>query len=124
MPLRSKSKAKDAAGVREKAETSASGQAVNAVLAGIILRGLGDVVLDKLEQRLVIARYDPARARDLIDGRTVFTSLALYGASKLATRSVPGLAVVAGGLFAKSLYDRGKRLQRSRARTGNARTGE
>ena len=41
----------------------------------------------------------------------------LWGASRLATRSPVGLAVVAGGLAAKVLYDRGKAIeQRRRAR--------
>ena len=34
--------------------------------------------------------------------------MALYGVTKLATRSVPGAMVVAGGMLAKTLYDRRK----------------
>ena len=42
------------------------------------------------------------------------TTLALWGASRLARRSPIGLAVVAGGLAAKVFYDRGKRLETKR----------
>lgn len=90
--------------------------ATNAIITGLIIKGAGRVLLDQLEKRMVIAAYDPDKARELIDGRTVLTSLALYGASKLASRSVPGLALVAGGVLVKTLYDRGRSVQKARAR--------
>jgi hypothetical protein len=42
------------------------------------------------------------------------SALALWGASRFAMRSPVGLAVVAGGLAAKVLYDRGKQVQARR----------
>lgn len=83
----------------------------NLYIADILLRGATTALRDTLRNRMVIAQYDPDKARELIDGRTVLTSLTLYGASKLATKSVPGLALVAGGLALKALYDRGKAKQ-------------
>ena len=85
--------------------------ATNLLIADIVLRGAGRVARDTLEKRILIANYDPAKARELVDGRTMLTSLALYGASKLAARSPAGLAMVAGGLVLKTLYDRGKARQ-------------
>ncbi len=88
--------------------------ATNAVITGLIVKGAGRVLLNQLEKRMVVAAYDPVKARELIDGRTMITSIALYGASKLAAKSVPGLAVVAGGMLLKTLYDRGRTLQAAR----------
>lgn len=87
----------------------------NAVITGLLVSGAGQILLDQLEKRMIIGAYDPDKARDLVDGRTILTSLALYGASKLATRSVPGLAIVAGGMIVKALYDRGRTVQQARA---------
>lgn len=86
----------------------------NLLIADIVLRGAGRVLRETLEKRMLVANYDPDKARELIDGRTVLTSLAVYGASKLAARSTPGLALVAGGLALKALYDRGKTIQLER----------
>ncbi|MDJ0643943.1 MAG: hypothetical protein QNJ15_14110 [Erythrobacter sp.] len=85
--------------------------ATNLLIADIVLRGAGRVLRETLEKRMLVANYDPDKARELVDGRTVLTSLAVYGASKLAARSTPGLALVAGGLALKALYDRGKSIQ-------------
>lgn len=54
--------------------------------------------------------------QEMRDGRTLITTLGLYGASKLASRSLPGLLIVTGGLLAKTLYDRGKARQRRLSR--------
>ena len=86
----------------------------NLLIADIVLRGAGKVLLETLEKRMLIANYDPEKAREAMDGRTVLTSLAVYGASKLAAKSTPGLALVAGGLLLKTLHDRGKAIQLAR----------
>ena len=67
-----------------------------------------------MEKGLLVKSYDQAKADKLVDGRGVATTLALWGASRLARRSPIGLAVVAGGLAAKVFYDRGKRLEGKR----------
>ncbi len=89
----------------------------NLVIADIVLRAAGGLLRNRMTKGMLIASYDKAKADKLVDGRSIATSLALWGASRLATRSPVGLAVVAGGLAAKVLYDRGKRLEsRHRAR--------
>jgi hypothetical protein len=86
----------------------------NLIIADIVLRAAGGLLRDRLEKGLLVRSYDAAKAASLVDGRGVVTSLALYGASRLARRSPLGLAVVAGGLAAKVFYDRGKRLEAKR----------
>ncbi len=86
----------------------------NLVIADIVLRAAGGMLRNRMERGMLVKSYDKAKADRLVDGRSVVTSLALWGASRLATRSPVGLAVVAGGLAAKVLYDRGKRLESNR----------
>jgi hypothetical protein len=86
----------------------------NLVIADIVLRAAGGLLRNRMEKGLLVASYDKAKAEKLVDGRSVATSVALWGASRIATRSPLGLAVVAGGLAAKVLYDRGKRLEARR----------
>ena len=86
----------------------------NLVIADIVLRAAGGLLRNRMDKGLLVASYDKAKAEKLVDGRSLATSVALWGASRLATRSPIGLAVVAGGLAAKVLYDRGKRLNANR----------
>lgn len=88
--------------------------ATNLVIADIVLRAAGGLLRDRMEKGLLVKSYDQAKADKLVDGRGVATTLALWGASRLARRSPIGLAVVAGGLAAKVFYDRGKRLETKR----------
>lgn len=98
------------------AQTPASAQLQ---FADIVLRGAGRIVDDTLKRRQVTAPYNPAQARHesgggASDGRAILTSVALYGASRLAARSTAGFALVAGGFVLKALYDRGKARQLAR----------
>ncbi len=90
----------------------------NLLIADIVVRGASTLLRQGVEKRVAKASADSdEEAREVLDGRTMLTTLALYGASKLATRSVPGLAVVAGGLVLKTLYDRGKTRQKRAVRS-------
>lgn len=91
--------------------------ATNLIIAEIVVRGIATIMRRKVEERVAKATYETEdRAREVLDGRTALTSLALYGAARLASRSTTGLGIVAGGLIAKSLYDRGKLVQQRRRR--------
>lgn len=98
----------------------------NLVIADIVLRGAGSLLRQRLEKGLLTSQIESEKAKRLVESRGMVSTLALWGASRLATRSPAGLAVVAGGLAAKVLYDRGKRLEaRRRAkRAAKADTGE
>lgn len=86
----------------------------NLLIADVVLRAAGAMLRDRMEKGLLVASYDKTKADRLVDNRSLAASVALWGASHLARRSPVGLAVVAGGLAAKALYDRGKRIQRER----------
>ncbi|QFT78770.1 hypothetical protein [Erythrobacter sp. THAF29] len=87
--------------------------ATNLLIADIVVRGAASLFRQKIERRVAKASYrDDDEAEKLLDGKTLITTLGLYGASKLATRSPLGLGIVATGLVAKTLYDRGKARQR------------
>lgn len=91
-----------------------SSAATNLVIADIVLRAAGGLLRNRMEKGLLNASYDKTKAERLVDGRGLVSSVALWSASRLATRSPLGLAVVAGGLAAKALYDRGKQIEAKR----------
>lgn len=86
----------------------------NLVIADIVLRGAGSLLRQRLEKGMLTGQLEAGKAKLLVENRGVIGSLALWGASRLAMRSPVGLAVVAGGLAAKVLYDRGKQLEAKR----------
>lgn len=88
--------------------------ATNIIIADIALRGAGRLVRNSLQKGMLRAGYDQQTAKDMVNNRTLASSLLLYGASKIATRSVPGALLVGGGLVLKTLYDRGMTRQKSR----------
>lgn len=90
--------------------------ATNMLIADIALRSAGRIVRNSMEKGMLHAGLDREQAREIIDGRTMLSSLILYGASKVATRSVPGALLVGGGLLAKTLYDRGLTRRAARKR--------
>lgn len=87
--------------------------ATNLMIADVVVRGISSMFRKNIEKRVARVGYgSDDKAREVLDGRTIATTLALYGMSKLATRSPVGLGIVASGLVAKTLYDRGKERQR------------
>ncbi len=87
----------------------------NLVIADIVMRAAGGLLRDRLEQGLITRQSDGDAAADRQAAKRGFaTSAVLWGASHIARRSPLGLAVVAGGLAAKVLYDRGKQIEGKR----------
>ena len=90
--------------------------ATNLLIADIIVRGASRLFRESVKKRVAdVSPENREGAQELLDGKRVIKSLALYSASKLATKSPVGLGVVAGGLALKTLYDRGKAVQKRRA---------
>ncbi|MEM7689237.1 MAG: hypothetical protein AAF291_09455 [Pseudomonadota bacterium] len=97
----------------------------NLLIADIIVRSASTLFRQGVERRVAKASVaEPEEAEALLDGQTMIKSLALYGASKLATRSPLGLGLVAGGLAVKTLYDRGKARRKRLARPVPAKPGD
>jgi hypothetical protein len=90
--------------------------ATNLVIAEIIVRGASILFRRSVEKRVAKASYgDEDRAREVLNGRTILSTVALYGAGRVAASSRTGLGLVASALVAKTLYDRGRQVQRGRA---------
>ena len=90
--------------------------ATNLLIADIAMRGVGRIVRNSLHKGVLRTRYSQDKAKAIVENRSVINTLAVYGVTKLATRSVPGALLVGGGLLVKTLYDRGKsRMEARRA---------
>jgi len=89
--------------------------ATNLIIAEIVLRSLSILARKEVEKRIAKATYrDEERAEKVLRGRTILSTLALYGAGRLAITSPLGLGLVATTLVGKTLYDRGRDRQRRR----------
>lgn len=80
--------------------------ATNLLIADVVLRGVSMLFRRSAEERMLRTRIDPELARRVLNGRTMGRSLATYAVTRIATRSIPGLLVVGGGLVAKTIFDR------------------
>lgn len=110
----SASDANSDSGPRSGKEVKLPGTSVgtNLMVADILVRGASRLLRGDIKRR-IDRNSEPQEdgESDKLNGRAILTTLGLYGASKLANRSPRGLAIVTGGLLAKSLYDRGKSRQ-------------
>ncbi len=108
-----------AAAAKPRIPLPSTNTSTNLLIADIVVRGASSLFRKKVEERVAEASSEEDQdPQEVIDGRTLLTTLGLYGASKLATRSVPGLVIVTGGLLAKTLYDRGRSRQKRLAQKG------
>lgn len=82
--------------------------ATNLIIADIVMRGVGRIVRNSLHKGVLRTRYSRDKAKNIVENRSAVQTLAIYGITKIATRSVPGALLVGGGLVAKTLYDRGQ----------------
>ena len=95
--------------------------ATNLLIADIVMRGVGRAVRKSLHKSVLRTGYSRDKAKEIVEDRSVVRTLALYGATRFATRSTPGALLVGGGLLVKSLYDRGV-SRREAKRRANAET--
>ncbi|NNC58422.1 MAG: hypothetical protein HKO05_00355 [Erythrobacter sp.] len=79
--------------------------ATNLVLADIAIRAVTYLIRGKVEKTLLKSRYSPDAAEKIISNRPPTHILASMVAAKVATRSVPGAAVVGSGIALKTLFD-------------------
>lgn len=90
--------------------------ATNMFIADIAMRGISVLARNTLHKSLLQNRYGSNKAKRIVENKSIFRSLALYGASRVATRSVPGAALVSGGLLAKALYERSQAKRGGRSK--------
>lgn len=92
--------------------------ATNILIHDIALRSAGRLARLALEKGLLGKRYGSQFAKEAVDNRPLLHTIAAYGVTKIATRSVPGALLVGGGLLVKTLYDR-SRSRRAARRAGD-----
>jgi len=97
-----------------------SNPATNLLIMDIAIRGASLLAARGIETAALRLRYHRDRAGDIVEGRSMIATLAATGAARVATRSVPGLLLVTGGLLAKTLLDRSLRPREAR-RSGDRR---
>ena len=103
--------AHDQADARPGLPLPSTDPATNFLIADIVLRAAGDLAREAVEKKTLTQTYDRAKAEELVSSQSIAKTIALYGISRIATRSPAGLALVAGGLVLKALYDRGKSIE-------------
>lgn len=80
--------------------------ATNLLIMSVATRGVSMITGRVIEKALLRTRYSGEKASNIVKGRTMIRSMAATSAARVATRSVPGFLLVAGGLFAKAVFDR------------------
>jgi hypothetical protein len=93
-----------------------SNPATNLLIMDIAIRGASLLAARAIEKAALRLRYHRGKAGEIVEGRTMVSTLAATGAARVATRSVPGLLLVTGGLLAKTLIDRSLRPRDARRR--------
>ena len=88
--------------------------ATNMLIADVAFRAVSRLARNSLHKSVLKTKYSSDKAKRIVENRSIGSTLALYGLSKLATRSVPGALLVSGGLLAKTLYDRGGSKRKAR----------
>ncbi|WP_052769073.1 hypothetical protein [Aurantiacibacter marinus] len=88
--------------------------ATNLMIQDILLRSVGRVSRMTLEKALLGKKYGTEFAKDAVENRSLTHTLAAYGVTKFATKSLPGFALVSTGLLVKTLFDRSQGKRKAR----------
>ena len=67
-----------------------------------------------VEKAVLGKQYGTKFAKEAVENRSMLQTLAAYGVTKVATRSVPGALVVGTGLALKVLFDRSQSKRKAR----------
>ena len=103
---KAKTVARKAKKVAAKVPGPSSNPATNLLILDIAMRGATMIAGRAVEKVLLSARYSGRKAGDIVQGRTFVQSMAANAAARTATKSIPGFLIVAGGLVAKTIFDR------------------
>jgi hypothetical protein len=93
--------------------------ATNLLMADIVMRTGSYILRRMVERGLLTNRYGKDTARAIVSKRSLGLTLTSVVVSRIATRSLPGAALVGTGLLAKLLYERA-RSRHEASREGDA----
>lgn len=82
--------------------------ATNLIIQDIAMRAGGRLMRHAVEKGLLHGRYGGTGAKAIVENRSLMQTLVSGLLARAATRSIPGAALVGGGLIAKTLLDRRK----------------
>lgn len=88
--------------------------ATNLLINDIALRSIGRLSRQTVEKALLGKQYGRDFAKEAVENRSTLHVLATYAVTRLATNSLPGLALVSGGLIVKTLFDRSQSRRKAR----------
>jgi hypothetical protein len=80
--------------------------ATNLLVADIAMRTAMRLFRRTVEKGLLRARFDPAKAHEIVEGRSLGQTLVSAAAARVATTSIPGALLIGGGILGKALLDR------------------
>ncbi len=86
----------------------------NLLMAGIAVKAGSYLISDFVQKRLLKGRYGVEDANAIVQSRGLKYKAASLIAAKVATKSVPGAALISGGLVAKALFDRGGKRRKAK----------
>ena len=92
----------------------------NLLIADLALRGGGQLLRHAVERTVLGAKFSPAKAKNIVSGRSMFQTLLGTAVARIATRSIPGAILVGGGLLAKTLFDRSQDKRNAKAKGNRA----
>ena len=97
--------------------------ATNLIVQDLILRAAGRLTRTSLEKGLLRRRYGGQHAKRIIENRSMMQTLLAFGATKFATRSIPGAILVGTAVVGKTILDR-SRSRRQARREGDRQLSE
>lgn len=86
----------------------------NLIIHDILMRSISRMSREAVEKAVLGRRYGSEFAKDVVENRSLLHTLAAYGVTRVATRSVPGAVIVGGGLLIKTLFDRSQSRRKAK----------
>jgi len=80
--------------------------ATNLLIADVVMQGATMLFRRGMQKGMLQLRFSPDKAREIVQGRSLMQSAVSLAAGRMATRSIPGMLLVSGGLLAKTIFDR------------------
>lgn len=96
--------------------------ATNLIIHDIAMRAGGRILRHTVEKGLLRGRYGGAKAKAIVENRSITQTLVSGLLARYATRSLPGAVLVGTGLVAKTLFDRSQSRRQARRKGDRAMT--